>query len=112
MYRFIVFVAFISGLTSCSSTKISSHCGKKCEMVTLYYLPDCKEIKGYVNFDKTGLQRVFQHELPLEFRKDSLRVCIKYESVGVGILMSDCIQSEIIQIKCISSGTDEQQVSN
>lgn len=74
-------------------------------MATLYYLPDCKEIKGYVNFEKSGLQRVFQHDLPEKFRKDSLSVCIKYESLGVGILMSDCLQSEIIRIKCIRASS-------
>ncbi len=85
----------------CSPSKVSTHCGRKCEAATLYYLRDCKEIKGYVNFDKTGLQRVFQHDIPEEFHKDSVHVCIKYENAGVGILMSDCLQSEIIKIKCI-----------
>ncbi len=96
----LVLISFLSA--SCSSTKISSRCGKQCEQATLYYMPDCKEIKGYVNFHSSGMQRVFQHELPEKFRKDSVRVCISYEKVGVGILMSDCLQSEIIRIKCLT----------
>lgn len=94
-------IAAVVAVSGCSSTKICSNCGKKCESATLYYLPECKEIKGYVNFDKGGMQRVFQHDIPEEFRKDSARVCIKYENAGVGILMSDCMQSEIIRIKCM-----------
>lgn len=90
-------------LGACSATKVCTHCGKKCETATLYYLPECKEIKGYVNFDQTRLQRVFQHDIPETFRKDSIRVCINYENSGVGILMSDCLQSEIIRIKCIEN---------
>lgn len=97
-------VAVLALLSGCSSTKICSNCGKKCEAATLYYLPDCKEIKGYVNFEKSGAQRVFQHDIQQEFQKDSIKVCIKYENAGVGILMSDCLQSEIIRIKCIESG--------
>lgn len=88
-------------LAACSSVRICSHCGRKCETATLYYLPECKEIKGYVNFDQSGLQRIFQHDIPEAFRKDSIRVCIKYKNAGVGILMSDCLQSDIIKIKCI-----------
>lgn len=96
------FLLCASGMIAgCSASKVYTRCGRNCERATLYYLPDCREIKGYVNFDKTGLQRVFQHDLPEAFRKDSLRVCIKYETVGVGILMSDCLQSEIIRIKTI-----------
>ena len=94
-------VALFAVLSSCSSTKICSKCGKKCEAATLYYLPECKEIKGYVNFEESGVQRVFRHDIPQEFQKDSVKVCIKYENAGVGILMSDCLQSEIIRIKCI-----------
>ncbi len=88
-------------LNGCISSKIRARCSGKCETATLFYLPGCKEIKGYVNFDKTGLQRVFQHELPAGYQKDSIQVCIRYENAGVGILMSDCLQSEIIRIKCI-----------
>ncbi len=88
-------------LGACSAAKVCTRCGKNCETATLYYLPECKEIKGYVNFDLSRLQRVFQHDLPEAYRKDSIRVRIKYENVGVGILMSDCMQSEIIRIKCI-----------
>ncbi|MDZ4844559.1 MAG: hypothetical protein SH857_03315 [Chitinophagales bacterium] len=94
-------VAVAALLSSCSTAKICSNCGKKCETATLFYLPDCKEIKGYVNFDESGIQRVLKHDIPQEFQKDSIRVCIKYENVGVGILMSDCMQSEIIRIKCM-----------
>lgn len=97
----VVSVAVLALMGSCSSSKIGSSCGKKCETATLYYLPDCKEIKGYVNFEKGGVQRVFRHDIPQEFQKDSLKVCINYENIGVGILMSDCLQSEIIRIKCM-----------
>jgi len=90
-------------LGACSATKVSTRCGKNCETATLYYLPECKEIKGYVNFGQSRLQRVFQHEIPEAYRKDSIRVCIKYENAGVGILMSDCLQSEIIRIKCMEA---------
>lgn len=85
----------------CSPVKVSTRCGSRCERATLYYLPDCKEIKGYVNFQESGLQRVFQQEIPKEFRADSITVCLKYRISGVGILMSDCLQSEVIEIKCI-----------
>ena len=87
--------------SSCTTTKTQIRCAKNCEVGTLFYLPECMEIKGYVNFDKSRLQRVFQHDLPAQFQKDSMKVCVSYENIGVGILMSDCLQSEIIRIKTI-----------
>lgn len=101
-YFFLFIFAFI--FTNCNTSKLSTGCWGRCENAILYYLPDCQEIKGYVNLQQSGLQKVFQQDIPQQFRGDSMAVCIKYKNVGVGILMSDCIQSEIIEFKCILEG--------
>ena len=98
----ILFSSLLTFCISCSTTKVKNSCSDKWDNATLYYLKECKEIKGYVNIKKNGLQKVFQHELPKQFQQDSIQVCIKYIEVGVGILMSDCLQSDIIEIKSIA----------
>lgn len=72
---------------------------KNCEKGMLYYFPDCATIDGYVIFEDNTL-KVFKQDIPEEFQKQGVEVCISYKSKGIRMLTADCMMGEFIKITC------------
>ena len=70
-----------------------------CEKGTLYYVPECATIEGYVIFEDSTV-KVFNHDIPKEFQKQGIEVCISYKSKGNKTLTADCAMGEMIKITC------------
>ncbi len=99
---FLLIFFLISGLGyySCKKSEISPNCWGKCKDATFYYRGNCASITGVVRFEDEKYY-VTQDRIPEEFRKDSIKVCIRYKNLGSKILTSDCEMGEVLKIKCI-----------
>ena len=76
------------------------HLGKD-EKASLYYVPECASIEGYVIF-KDSTVKVFNQNIPKEFQKQGVEVCISYKAIGNNILTADCSMAEMIKITCFN----------
>ena len=76
-----------------------------CQGATLYYLPHCATIKGYVVLDDGNITKVFRHNLDPQFQGSGIRVCITYtvDKNDNGIFTADCISGEVIILTSIKN---------
>lgn len=94
------FLVSIFGLLFISCTKKETH---NCEPATLYYTPRCATIKGYVVFENTNTNKVFQQEIDARFHGSDIKVCISYEDVSNWIITADCMTAPPIKILSIKA---------
>ena len=96
-----IFITAI-GFSSCRDSQLNPYCWGECEEAVLYYYGrQCASINGVIEFVHSNEAYVFQHEVPKAFRKDSIKVCIRYRKIGKRILTADCEMYEVIKLLCI-----------
>ena len=64
---------------------------KSCESGTLYYLPNCATIKGYVILDNGNVTKVFRNTPDPKYQGSGIRVCITYTVDVNQAVTADCI---------------------
>jgi hypothetical protein len=84
---------------------VSCRKADSCRGATLYYLPSCATIKGYVVLDDGNITKVFRHNLDPQFRGSGIRVCITYAAPKYdnGAFTADCISGEVITLTSIEN---------
>jgi len=94
----LIFLSFTISLIAVSCKKANS-----CQSATLYYLPLCATIKGYVVLDDGNIQKVFRHNLDPQFQGSGIRVCITYtvDTKDNGLFTADCTSGQVIIINSI-----------
>jgi hypothetical protein len=73
---------------------LMGHCRKtsgNCESGTLYYLPNCATIKGYVVLDNGNVTKVFRNTPDPKYQGSGIRVCITYTVDVNQAVTADCI---------------------
>ncbi len=99
----ILLILLISGVGyySCKKSDLSPNCWGECKDATFSYRGHrCATITGVITFED-GKSYVTQDRIPVEFRKDNIKVCIRYKDVQGTYLTADCETHDVIKIKCI-----------
>ena len=96
----LIYLSFTMVIMMLSCKKADSS-----QSATLYYLPNCATIKGYVVLDDGNITKIFRHDLEPQFRGSGIRVSITYavKTDDNGVFTADCIGGDVITLTSIES---------